>query len=75
MGREYKHSVKGSLTRKLILIIVISVFIIYGCIVTVQTFAAKFQSADTTIALKKLQPRVIKILCFANAEILLAIAN
>lgn len=35
MGREYKHSVKGSLTRQLVMIVIISVVLIYVSVTVV----------------------------------------
>ena len=55
MGREYRHSIKESLTRRLVLIIVVSVVCLYACIINVQTFSAKAQSGDTTVYLKELR--------------------
>ena len=41
MGREYKHSVKGSLTRKLVLLIIITVVLLYVVVVFVEVKEAK----------------------------------
>ena len=60
MGREYKHSVKGSLTRKLVLIIISSVVILYGIVIVVQTFSSKAQSDITSSDLIELQTSSFK---------------
>ena len=44
MGREYKHSVKNSLTRKLVMIIIASVSILFSMVVLVQMLSADKQS-------------------------------
>ena len=41
---EYQQSVKSTLTRRLIFIIICSVFIIYALVITVQTIQSKSQS-------------------------------
>ena len=43
MGREFKNSVKGSLTRKLVMIIIISVIVLYSIIIAIQMLEAKEQ--------------------------------
>ena len=55
MGREYKHSVKGALTRKLVLIIIISVVILYSIVIVVQTTSSSDQSLATMGYLEKLE--------------------
>ena len=52
MGREYKHSVKNSLTRKLVLIIISSVVILYTTVFVVQIQTASNQSIDAEELLK-----------------------
>ena len=47
MGREYRHSVKESLTRKLVFIIIISVVVIYALVITIQTIASTDQRDET----------------------------
>lgn len=59
MGREYKHSVKGSLTRKLVLIIISSVIILYSIVITIQFIAADEQSSFT-----ESEVRMLKIVSF-----------
>ena len=60
MGREYRHSVKGSLTRKLVLIIISSVIILFAIVVIVQTTSSKKQSSDTSGYLKDLKNKSFK---------------
>ena len=55
MGREYRHSVKESLTRKLVLIIIISVVVIYALVITIQTIASTSQRDDTETYVQALQ--------------------
>ena len=55
MGKTYNNSVKKSLTRRLVLIIVISVILLYTCIISVQTISAVDQSKDTSKFLQELQ--------------------
>ena len=47
MEREYKHSVKKSLTRKLVLIIILSVVVAYSIVMTIMIIAAGKQSDYT----------------------------
>ena len=54
MGREYKHSVKGSLTRKLVLIIVISVITLYIITIVLQTTSSQSQGTKTETYLTQL---------------------
>ena len=54
MSNFYKHSVKGSLTRKLVLIIVFSVIILYAVVIVVQTTSSTKQSGRTKENLDKL---------------------
>ena len=54
MGREYKHSVKGSLTRKLAIIIIASVVMLYACVLVVQTASSHDQSFETVGYLEEL---------------------
>lgn len=44
MGREYKQSVKNSLTRKLVMIIITSVCILFAMVIFVQILSANKQS-------------------------------
>jgi len=60
MGTEYKHSVKGSLTRKLVLIIIFSVVILYTVVVVVQTASSQVQSDATMGYLKDKQTSSFK---------------
>ena len=60
MGREYKHSVKGSLTRKLVLIIISSVVIIYTIVITMVTLSSAAQSDSTSTHLIALQTNSFK---------------
>ena len=54
MGREYKHSVKGSLTRKLVMIIVISVITLYIITIVLQTTSSQSQGTKTETYLTSL---------------------
>ena len=60
MGRDYKHSVKGSLTRKLVLIIVLSVVLLYVVVIALQTISSQSQGVKTEEYLKSLQETSFK---------------
>ena len=60
MGREYKHSIKSNLTRKLVMIIVISVIILYITVIVIQTLASQEQGTRTERYLSSLQTTSFK---------------
>ena len=60
MDKEYKQSVKGSLTKRLILIILCSVFILITIIVVIQVTASQQQSVKTAEYLITLQVNQLK---------------
>ena len=55
MGREYRNSVKESLTRKLILIIISSVIILETAVIVFQTFSSGRQGVKTQDYLRDLK--------------------
>ena len=60
MGREYKHSIKSNLTRKLVMIIVFSVILLYVIVIVLQTTSSQSQGTKTEEYLKQLQETSFK---------------
>ena len=70
MGRYYKNSVKGQLTRLLILTLISSSVAIYGIALGIFIFVKNTHGADTSGALEELKIQAFKSQMWSKAGLL-----